>query len=188
MADSWRTFIATRVSGLPALDELLAGLCELGPSVRPVAANRLHLTLKFLGETSPIQIPKIIASLETLCHNQSPVPLAVRGLGAFPDLRRARVAWAGLFPTEPIAELADEIEGVMAELGFARESRPFRPHLTLARIRGRCPAGLVGLIRSQEETNLGRFRMNRIALIRSHRGHNGGQYETLHECQLSDPG
>ena len=185
MSDTWRTFIATRVPRLPVLDELLSGLQEMGPSVRAVRGENLHLTLKFLGETSPTQVPEIIASLETHCRDLSSVRLAVRGLGAFPDARRARVAWAGLTPANPVVELAADIEASMKKLGFAREPRPFRPHLTLARIRGRCPTGLTGLIQSRVETDLGEFLLGQIELIRSVRGRDGVRYETLHACRLA---
>lgn len=96
--------------------------------LRFYAAEELHLTLVFLGASALTALPRIVAPA---------IELALVGGGAFPDVRRPRVVWAGARERPGfegrLAELARELR---AQLGMPPEAEPFRAHLTLARPRG----------------------------------------------------
>jgi len=104
--------------------------------VKWVSANGIHLTLKFLGEISPPRVEEVKRALATACLGTPPMHLEIDALGGFPDTAQPRVVWAGLSgDIEVLSRLATRVDVALAELGYARESRPFVPHLTIARVR-----------------------------------------------------
>lgn len=136
-----RSFIAIE---LP--DELKEGLAQLqaqiklsNPSaIKWVDPYGIHLTLKFLGNIAVGRISEITRAIEEATQGISPFHLEVRGLGVFPNLRRVQVAWVGMSgEVDKLRRLQQRIESNLVPLGFAAESRPFTPHLTLARLRDR---------------------------------------------------
>ena len=136
-----RCFIAIE---LP--DELKAGLTQLQsrlklgeqPWVKWVDPYSIHLTLKFLGSVAVDRIDEITGAIEEAAEGMSPFYLEVKELGVFPNLRRVQVAWVGVSgEVDKLGQLQQRIESNLARLGFAPESRPFTPHLTLARLRDR---------------------------------------------------
>ena len=134
-----RAFIAVELPDrLKAeLRQLQAKLKEGRPSaVKWVGPDGVHLTLKFLGNVAADRADEIAAAMEDAARGISPFRLEVVGLGVFPNSRRAQVAWVGLSgEVDKLAQLQQRIEANLAEIGFARESRPFKAHLTLARVR-----------------------------------------------------
>ena len=114
-----------------AVDELR------GPdaAVRWVAAENLHVTLKFLGDSSDEQVAEMTAAVESLPDEK--LELVLSGLGQFPPRGRPRVFWAGLEGAiEAIARIARSLEHAARQCGFPRERRPFRAHVTLGRVKG----------------------------------------------------
>ncbi len=136
-----RSFIAIK---LP--DELKMGLAQLEaqlkmskqPWVKWVDPYSIHLTLKFLGSIAIDRISEIIGVMEEATQGIPPFRLEVKDLGVFPSLRRVQVAWVGISgEVDRLSQLQQHLESNLARLGFAPESRPFTPHLTLARLRNR---------------------------------------------------
>ena len=134
-----RSFIAIE---LP--DELKLGLTQLQarlkldkqPGVKWVEPYSIHLTLKFLGSVPIDRIGDIVRAIEEAAQGIPPFHLEVGNLGVFPNLRRVQVAWVGISgQLDKLGQLQQGIESNLARLGFAPESRPFTPHLTLARLR-----------------------------------------------------
>jgi len=129
-------------------DELKLGLAQLEaqlkmskqPWVKWVDPYSIHLTLKFLGSIAIDRIGEIIGVMEEAIRGIPPFRLEVKGLGAFPCLRRVQVAWVGISgEIDKLSQLQQHLTSNLARLGFAPESRPFAPHLTLARLRNRAP-------------------------------------------------
>lgn len=134
-----RSFIAIELpDGLKSeLVQLEARLKSGGQfRVKWVDPNGIHLTLKFLGSIAADRVEGIVRVMEEAARVISPFQLKVEGLGVFPSLKRAQVAWVGLSGgVDKLAQLQKSIESKLVPLGFALESRPFTPHLTLARLR-----------------------------------------------------
>jgi 2'-5' RNA ligase len=104
--------------------------------VKWVDPGGIHLTLKFLGNIPSKQVTDIAEALKRAVHGISPFRLEISGLGAFPSLKQARVFWVGVGgELDRLSRLQQNIDSALAALGFAKEERPFVPHLTLARIR-----------------------------------------------------
>ena len=104
--------------------------------VKWVDPGGIHLTLKFLGNIPSERVTEITKAIEKAAQGISPFHVEISGLGAFPSLRQARVFWVGIGgEVDKLSKLQQNIDSALAALGFAKEERPFVPHLTLARIR-----------------------------------------------------
>jgi 2'-5' RNA ligase len=119
-----------------ALREATAALRAIIPDAGWVAEDRLHLTLKFLDDQPETLVPALIDTMGRIATRHWPVPVRLRGVGAFPNLRRPRVVWVGIEPTPKLELLQHDIEAGCAELGVEVDGKPFRPHLTIGRLRG----------------------------------------------------
>jgi 2'-5' RNA ligase len=108
--------------------------------VKWVDPGGIHLTLKFLGNIPFKRVAEMIGAMEEAVQGISPFHLEISGLGAFPSLKQVRVFWVGINgELDKLSRLQQNIDSALAALGFAKEERPFVPHLTLARIREGTP-------------------------------------------------
>src|SRR3954454_22716335 len=126
-----RAFVAARLPGA-VLDAVAERLSRLSVPGRMTTRDQWHLTLQFLG--NDVDLDAVASALAGLHAPRGRVRLG--GAGAFPDGRRARVLWLGLSEgADLLARIADAVANRTAALGYEREDRRFRPHLTLARFR-----------------------------------------------------
>jgi len=109
----------------------LEGVQGFAPDARWVHPESLHITLKFIGEQSPEQVEAISERLQRVEGGAFEIRTA--GYGFFPTAKAARVFWIGIQGGPQLARLAESVDMAVAELGIAREDRPYSPHLTLAR-------------------------------------------------------
>ncbi len=112
------------------------GMGRAIPNARPVPADQLHLTLKFIGEVEGSSFLDIRESLKEIVHPK--LLLALKGVGTFPPRGTPRILWAGVEPTAGIAALRNTIEKTLDAVGIPREKKKYTPHLTLARLNN-CP-------------------------------------------------
>ncbi len=97
--------------------------------------EKLHVTLKFLGEMEELKIERIKGVLGDLSRIYSPFQMAIAGFGGFPNLQNPRVLFIGLTENHRLSELQSEIEEGIEGLGFEKEHRIFVPHVTIGRIK-----------------------------------------------------
>jgi RNA 2',3'-cyclic 3'-phosphodiesterase len=122
----------------PARQELasvLDGLRSKNWPVRWVRPEGLHLTLKFFGSVEDGVVESLGTALATAAEGTGPIPLTCTGIGGFPNPRRARVVWIGLEAPGSLELLQDAVERACANQGFPLEGKPYRPHITLGRVR-----------------------------------------------------
>ena len=119
--------------------------------------------------------------MEKAAAGSAPFTFAIGGAGVFPDQRRPRVLWLGMEGDVPrLLSFQQELEGELGTVGFPAEERPFRPHLTLARIKSaRGLAGLERALEKGEEYAAGEFTASGIGLIRSELTPRGAVYTKL---------
>lgn len=135
-----RSFVALDIpaGAQEALSRLTRELRQTGAAVSWVRADRIHLTLKFLGNVPPHQIQAIESALEPVAASTAPFRLQPAGCGAFPTIKQMRVVWVGLRGDDhALISLQRSVEDALAPLGFEPEGRAFRAHLTLGRVKGR---------------------------------------------------
>jgi len=106
-------------------------LRPLAPDARWARPESLHVTLKFAGQVSDAQLAEIKQALSQV--SASPFDVTFGKTGFFPSARAPRVFWAGVESTEALPALAAAIDAALEKTGIAREDKPYRPHLTLAR-------------------------------------------------------
>ena len=179
-----RVFIAIALPGeiQRELAAVQRDLKTVTNSARWVAPESIHVTLRFIGETPEHRIPEIDSALIGLTWK--PFTVSVRGIGFFPGTRSPRVFWAGL-EAPSMENLAQQIDTRMERLGFEREKRAFRPHLTLARARDmRIDSSLVIAAEKYEEHSFGSFTADRFYLIQSTLKPTGAVYTKLKEYLL----
>lgn len=164
------------------LDEIQRALRPKADSAKWVDPESIHITLKFLGEVPEKQLDDINAEMTGL--SWKPFTITVRGVGFFPGNRSPRVFWAGMeAPT--MQGLAEQLDSRMDRLGFEKEKRAFRPHITLARARDtRLDSALVNGAAQYEEHDFGSFTADRVFIIKSTLKPTGSVYEKLKEYLL----
>jgi 2'-5' RNA ligase len=120
---------------LERLEEKTAPLRAEAPELAWVARDHRHLTLKYLGDVEEGAVPKLTAAADHAVAGHDPLEMTVREVGAFPNFRRARVVWIGVEQEPRLELLHHDLELACEREGFEVEGRPFRPHITLARVR-----------------------------------------------------
>ncbi|HUH66537.1 MAG TPA: RNA 2',3'-cyclic phosphodiesterase [Syntrophales bacterium] len=149
--------------------------------VRWVRPEGIHLTLKFFGWIYESDIANISQVVKDKAANMRPLSLHVRRLGVFPTATRPRVLWLGIDgDTEPLIRLQKEIDDGLLNYGFGKEDRPFKPHLTLSRIKD--PKGITGLVeamKKNEDYTAGSFTVDGLTLFKSDLKPTGAVYTKL---------
>jgi 2'-5' RNA ligase len=141
-----------------------------------VAAENLHVTLKFLGGVDAARLALVSAALDEAVRDRPAFELVVAGLGAFPTPTRPRVIWAGAAAgAAALGEVAGRVDRALAALGFPPEERAFSPHITLGRVREpRRNERLADLVGRSE--TFGTVRVDRVCLMRSDLSPRGARY------------
>jgi RNA 2',3'-cyclic 3'-phosphodiesterase len=132
-----RSFIAVELPA--AIQQQLDGITLKlkGPrtsAVRWVPARNIHLTVKFLGDVSPVNMEMLMKMLKAQIGQQRVFNVSIGGVGAFPTSHRPRVIWVGVTAPPQLNTLIRLVEAETTKLGYAPEDRPFSPHLTLGRV------------------------------------------------------
>jgi len=178
-----RAFVALPVAGDVKI-RLAALQRELGTRLHGAkwtSPAGLHLTIKFLGEISAPTVEMVITALDGMAAGP-PFDLGFSRLGVFPDKGKARVLWIGSETgNAECVKLAGMVEKSMEEVGFPREKRPFKAHLTLARFR--IPSGIPGEV-LDSMTDIQPCAVDRVVLYRSVLKPSGAEYSEIHSIRL----
>jgi len=156
--------------------------------VRWVAAENIHLTLKFLGEVSPTNVDLIQQMLSAEAGLHPRFHIEVAQLGAFPNNKRPRVVWLGVEAPPELATLQRGVESAAAKLGYPPEDRPFSPHLTVGRVRENAPSteltALTAALESLKIGTLGTVQVKALHLFKSDLLPGGAVYTRLFSAPL----
>jgi 2'-5' RNA ligase len=158
------------------------------PWVKWVKPDSIHLTLKFLGNIDTDTTAAITRAIEESARGIEPFRLEVRELGVFPNLKQVRVAWVGISgQVDKLSLLQKRLESQLTPLGFTAESRPFTPHLTLARLSERAsPDERQDFGRLIASTNFeaGDIEVREISLMKSQLTRAGAIYSRISQVEL----
>lgn len=187
-----RSFVAIELPGEIRLKlaEVESRLKSSAPSgVKWVKPDNIHLTLKFLGSVAADRTGEIAGVLKEAAQSISPFQLEIKDGGAFPDLRRVQVVWVGVSgDLAKLGRLQQRIESNLACLGFTAETRPFAPHLTLARLDRKIPLperSRFGQAIAGTEFEIGSIKVESISLMRSQLSREGAVYSRLGLIKLT---
>jgi 2'-5' RNA ligase len=186
-----RLFIALPLPGNVEgkLGEISKLLKHQGGKVRWVPPENIHMTVRFLGDTDEATVPKLTQLIDRVAAEFGPAEVTINRLGGFPNLRRPRVIWAGLAESEDVERLgkmARQIELAVRQLRFEKDSKGFKPHLTLGRVKD--PRDLRALTSYMEEYRFEpiSIHIDRLVLFKSTLTPQGAVYERLHEAVLGE--
>jgi RNA 2',3'-cyclic 3'-phosphodiesterase len=175
LPDSWKQTLA-----LPE-----ASIGWLGRGVKWVEPRGMHLTLRFLGEVAENELPALETAIRAAVSDTAPFSMRIHGTGVFPNPRRPRVYWAGVDAPSSLIEMQKRLESQMQNLGFETEEVPFRPHLTLARIKE--PVGkermTEALLNFRLESDP--ITVSEVLLMQSHLSADGARYEAIRHFPLA---
>ena len=168
-----------------AIAGFLDPLRKLNSSVRWVRPANLHLTLRFLGDAVDRNLLSILdTALHQIATQSPPFMLRAHGTGAFPNLDHPRTIWIGLVG-EQLMLLAHQVEGAATQTGFAREGRPYTPHLTVGRVRDfRGLQPIRELLRQSQNQDFGTSLISEMILYRSILGGDASHYQELARYSL----
>ncbi len=168
-------------------EEILAGVirfkreCEAvqRKDIKYVEDGNLHITLKFLGEITDKQLEGLRAGLASVSAPAGAVTIA--GTGAFPGLKNPKVLWIGVREDGSgcLSSLFRQADAVCSKHGVPREERPFRPHLTFARVKGIVHNDLKSAVGSRSGDNFGSFVPDEFCLFQSRLTENGPVYTKI---------
>lgn len=145
-----------------------------------------HCTLKFLGEVRQERIALCSTAARALRGGVGPFVLSIGGLGAFPDTEHAKVIWAGVvLGSDGLDRLSVGLDESLAAIGFSREDRPYRPHVTLARLKAPIASReLSAAFAEARVPDLAPFPVEAFALLQSNSTPSGVRYDLVESFSL----
>jgi 2'-5' RNA ligase len=187
-----RSFIAIDLSS--AVQERLVQVLDQLSSkfdrkiVRWVQVEKIHLTLKFLGDVPVSEIQTIHKILDETLIKQPKFSFEVARLGAFPSIRNPRIIWVGVEAPPTLTEIKLELDRQLGESGYSKDKKPFSPHLTLGRVsknaRSNEIKNLSKVIQSSRIGIVGRERVEAVHLFKSVLQPSGAVYSKIATCPL----
>ncbi len=181
----FRAFISVDVDDTPRLKAFEKSLNDSDAQLKMVDLENIHLTLKFLGDTDEGLVENIISAMALSVEGVEPFSIELRGTGAFPNENYMKVIWVGIENAEPLIKIAGALDNELTKLGFKREKRGFRPHLTVARVKG--PKGknrLRQVLKDYKGEFFGSQNMECIRLKKSVLSREGPTYTTVKEVKF----
>ena len=155
--------------------------------IRWTAAASLHMTLKFLGEQPESLVEDFRTAMENVAAAHRHLTVQTTGFGAFPNFRRSRVVWVGMTGEIELHALAKDIDRAFVPFGVAAESRQFRAHLTLGRVKGELSAAESAALSAaaRQAVPARSVLVRTIDLMRSELGPGGSRYSLLAAVPLT---
>jgi len=128
----------------------------------------IHLTLAFLGETEDVMIKVVSIMLKQKCTGFGDFSFSLKGTGIFKNYLDPRVIWIGIGQSEKLVELNNEINIGLKDAGFKLEVRPFKPHITLGRIKSvKNPEALRSALEKYKDTFIQEIQVKEVILYES---------------------
>lgn len=177
-----RIFIAIPIPQV-AKDKL-AELKQSIEGVRWQQKEQIHLTLKFLGETDLQRVKELQAQLDKIKH--PPFTMTLRGFGCFPKGKYPRIFWIGISENPAVVGLHQKVEEVCTSMGFDAVDHSFKPHVTLARMKGVSMKDIIPLINQHQEFRISDLRISKFVLYESTLDTNGATHNPVKKFNLEN--
>jgi 2'-5' RNA ligase len=182
-----RTFIAIEIpaSILEKISSFQNMLKMYNADVRWVRPESIHLTLKFLGDVEQKSIDRLNSAIQDASKRIDPFMVSICGAGTFPNDRRPRIIWVGVKEgIQKLELLVSNLEDCLSKLGFNKEEKRFRPHLTLGRVRSIHNINSTIEAMYSSEFKGGMFEASEIVLMKSDLKPTGAVYNILKKTKL----
>lgn len=169
------------------LDKLMAKLKETEAAVKWVKAENLHITLKFLGWVEVKQLDNLIKLTREAISGFESFKISFENLGTFPPGENPKIIWVGTDKGgHKLCKLAKNLEETLAAFGYKKESREFKSHITIGRVKGKQGADkLKAKIKSLKAPKFGAVLVDRISIMKSTLTPKGPIYEKVKELSIA---
>jgi 2'-5' RNA ligase len=166
---------------LQELERTMSKIRRLSLNARYPKLRSIHLTLKFLGDLESEKVQEVSRVLDTAVQSMEPFELNIHGMGVFPNLRRPRIIWVGVEAVPALQELQRHVEENLLRLSFESERRPYRPHLTIARLKDTRNLAALKTFLEEEAAGpmAGTFGVREVHLMQSVLRPQGAEYHQL---------
>jgi 2'-5' RNA ligase len=189
MSNTIRTFIAIELPEkiIYTIGKVQEKLKSHGFKIRWVRTENIHLTLKFLGNIQETETERIARVISESVKGYNPILISVKGIGVFPGIQRPRVIWLGISKQlDQLTELQKTLDEKLQTIGFPKEKRPFKGHLTMGRVKSKIdPKKLHDLLKNFTQFESEHFFADRIILYKSELKPKGAVYTKLTEAYLT---
>lgn len=188
-SETWRVFCAVELEGA-VRKKVLQHITRLREAVPDAKASwardeNLHLTLKFLGEIPQTKVPSISDAARRATEMFAPFTIRIEQSGVFPTHGPPRVLWLGITdPEKKLSDLHARLEDEVAQAGFPKETRPFHPHLTIARLRQPQHARILAAAHKEMEFEPAEIGVSELLVIRSELRSEGSKYTVVSRHRL----
>jgi 2'-5' RNA ligase len=182
-----RIFIAVKIVPGPTLLKIIHSLKAVlaNDKINWVNPDNIHLTLAFLGDTEEERIKALSIMLKRVCTGFGDLDFKLVGTGIFRDFRDPRVLWAGIEGYEKLLQLNDVIKTGLNDTGFHIEERPFKPHITIGRIKFlKNPESLKSALAMYKDNFIQDVRVEEVILYQSILRPEGPFYKSLGAFKL----
>ena len=180
-----RCFVAVPVT-IPGLRELVERMNRVR-GMKGVALENLHITLKFLGDVEVEKdLTDIMERLRAVAERHTSFYIRFRGTGAFPNMKRLRVAWVGI-ESEGLLSLGDDVVSSLPYRLEENSGREFNPHLTIGRLKH--PSARLearNLLEKYKNTDFGEMKASAFYLMKSTLSPSGPFYSKIESFPLKD--
>jgi 2'-5' RNA ligase len=188
MSESIRSFIAVELPDdvLSAVSRVQGQLKSYGFRTKWVRPANIHVTLKFLGDIDSGTIDAIASAMVSAAEGCAPISLSAKGIGVFPNTKRPRVLWAGLTgEVNLLIDLQRKLDDRLSDIGFAKERRSFKGHLTLGRFKARVNSSeITRALTEFEDFETQSFMARELILFKSELRPSGAVYSKLEGISL----
>ena len=188
MPETIRTFIAVEIPEniASSIRDLQQGLKDYGIDIRWIRPENIHMTLKFLGDVAVVDIDRISGAIYKAVDGTASISLKSKGIGVFPGVKHARVLWVGLTgQLEYLMRLQKTLDENLKDIGFSKEKRPFKGHLTIGRIKEKINyKKIVDALTAFRNFESETFIANKIILFKSELKPQGAVYTKLASASL----
>ncbi|MBP6021187.1 MAG: RNA 2',3'-cyclic phosphodiesterase [Candidatus Methanomethylophilaceae archaeon] len=176
-----RTFVSIPV---PATEGVLRVSEDLRRTagVRVTPADKLHLTLCFIGDVDEKLIPEVGRCVTASVRGMGPGELTLKDVGVFPDIRKPRVVWIGVSTDMPLKDVADRLGAELDAKNISRDGKPFKPHVTVGRIPDN--ADLRTVTDRYRGVELGSFGCSSVKIMKSELLPSGAKHTVLNSVVL----
>lgn len=176
-----RLFVAIPVP--ESVKKRLGDLQQPIEGVRWQQQGQLHITLKFLGDTDRDRAQDLQAHLDEI--DCSVFSMTLNGFGYFPKGKHPRVLWAGIEKNKSLKTLYNEVERQCTALGFEKESRSFKPHITLARTDGVPKRNIMSFINQHKQFRISDVAVEEFVLYESKLNPDGAKHSRVKTFELT---
>lgn len=142
--------------------------------------EKLHVTLKFLGDVEEAKVQDISTLLEFLVKEYSPFKINLLEFGGFPNLNNPRVLYVGLSQNKELSRFNGQLDDALSKIGFKKENRRFIPHITIGRVKKRIS------IKEAPGISTTPFEITQVGIIKSELTSEGSAYTPLRVFNLDE--